>query len=263
MRASRSDTEEPTEINERVVLPPVLPSEEPLELWDDLPVMAIDPKVLAKRRIVAHDPQRLEHEIFSVLRTKVLLEAHKHGWRRIAITSPTRGCGKSFVSSNLAVSLSQHPDMRTVLLDMDLRQPSLNNYFGIETRASISEALTGKVKFHEPLSRIGPRLAVGLGVNSVANSGAILSSRATGDVIRNIEVSYEPDLVLFDTPPVNYLDDMLALFAQTDAVILLLGGGVTTQEETETAKKLIEEHSNLLGVVLNKSHERSIKKYQY
>ncbi|MCV2893676.1 CpsD/CapB family tyrosine-protein kinase [Lentibacter sp. XHP0401] len=231
--------------------------------WDDLPVLAVEPKALLKKRVVAHDTSRLESEVFSVLRTKVLLEMRKHGWKRIAITSPSRGCGKSFVSANLAISLSSHPDLRTVLLDLDLRRPSLNNYFGIETQNSISDALTGKVAVGDALSRIGPRLAIGVGVNSLENTGVILSSAATGDVLAQIEASYSPDLIIFDTPPMNYLDDMLALFSHTDAVILLLGGGLSTQEETETAKDLIEQHSNLLGIILNKSHEQAISKYQY
>lgn len=234
-----------------------------LAYWDDLPALAVEPKALLKKRIVAHDASRPETEIFSVLRTKVLLEIRKHGWKRVAITSPTRGCGKSLVSANLAISLSNHPDLRTVLLDMDLRQPSLNEYFGIETENSISDALTGKVGISAALNRIGPRLAVGVGVNALANTGAILSSQATKEALREIETKYEPDLILFDTPPMNYLDDMLALFTETDAVILLLGGGTSTQEETETAKAMIEKHSTLLGIVLNKSNDKTISKYQY
>ena len=238
-------------------------NEATLASWDDLRAAAVEPKALLKKRVVAHDPNRPETEVFSVLRTKVLIEIRKHGWKRVAITSPTRGCGKSFVSANLAISLSNHPDLRTVLLDMDLRQPSLNTYFGIETESSISDALTGKVSVSDMLSRIGPRLAVGVGVNAMSNTGAILSSQATKDALALIEKSYKPDLILFDTPPLNYLDDMLALFAETDAVILLLGGGISTQEETETAKALVEEHSNLLGIVLNKSYENAATKYKY
>jgi len=240
-----------------------LKMEDSLPTWDDLPVLSVDPKELSKKRIVAHDSHRLDSEVFAVLRTKVMLEIQKHGWKRVAITSPTRGCGKSFVSANLAISMSHHPDLRTVLLDMDLREPSLNNYFGIETRHAISDALTGKAKFHETLYRIGPRLAVGVGVNSVPNSGVILNSRATGEVINSIEECFKPDLILFDTPPINFLEDTLSLFSHTDAVILLLGGGITTQEETETARNLIEEHSNLLGVVLNKSRDGDASKYRY
>lgn len=242
---------------------PVHKFENPIFSWEDLPALAVEPNALLKKRVVAHDPSRPEAEEFSVLRTKILLEIRKHGWKRIAITSPSRGCGKSFVSANLAISLSSHPDIRTVLLDMDLRRPSLNNYFGIETPNSVSDALTGMISVSEVLNRIGPRLAIGVGANSLENTGAILSSAATGKVIAQIETNYNPDIIIFDTPPMNNLDDMLSLFSNTDAVLLLVGGGLSTQEETETAKELIEQHSNLLGIVLNKSHKNASSKYLY
>ena len=67
---------------------------------------------------------------FDALRTKILQQMRANGWRRVAITSPGAACGKSTVALNLAFSLARQPDMRAILLDLDLRRPSLARMVG-------------------------------------------------------------------------------------------------------------------------------------
>ena len=62
---------------------------------------------------------------FDILRTKVQLMMRKNGWTRLAITSPTPGCGKTTMACNLALGMTRQQDMRTVLVECDLRRPSI------------------------------------------------------------------------------------------------------------------------------------------
>ena len=99
--------------------------------WERLRTVTLDRRHLTRHRVIAADRVDPAHVAFDVLRTRLLQTLRARGWRRVAITSPTQGCGKTFVAANLAFSLSRRASCRTVLLDLDLRIPSLAAVLGV------------------------------------------------------------------------------------------------------------------------------------
>jgi len=91
----------------------------------------LDTRHLIRNRLISATREDPAHVAFDVLRTKLVATLRARGWHRVAITSATPDCGKSFVAANLAISLSRQSGLRTVLMDMDLRRPSLATMLGI------------------------------------------------------------------------------------------------------------------------------------
>ena len=85
----------------------------PDEDWEALSRFALDPRHLARNRVISAGRTDPAHVAFNVLRTRILRALKARGWSRIGITSPSQGCGKTFVASNLALSLSRQASCRT------------------------------------------------------------------------------------------------------------------------------------------------------
>ena len=112
--------------------------------WLRLPVLNLDPKVLARNRIVTMNRADPAHVPFDMLRTRLLQKMRENGWTTVAVTSPTPGCGKSVVALNLAFSLAKQRERRTVLVDLDLRRPQLARLLGLANVPPIENILRGQ-----------------------------------------------------------------------------------------------------------------------
>ena len=108
--------------------------------WSALTPFPVDLAHLDRHRIVTARREDPAHTAFDILRTKLVQTLAERGWSRVAITSPTKDCGKTFTAANLAISLSRQEALRTVLLDCDLRRPSLHKVMGVKTPGSILKA---------------------------------------------------------------------------------------------------------------------------
>jgi Mrp family chromosome partitioning ATPase len=230
----------------------------------------LDEAVLARNRLISAARTDPAHAAFEVLRTRLMQALAEHGWSRVAITSPTKDCGKSFVAANLALSLSRHETARTVLMDMDLRNPSLAKLFGISAPGTMSDFLSGRtstaqhfLRFAANRLKIGGNLAMGLnhGVESFASE--MLQLPATAAALARLRSEMAPDVVLFDLPPALYHDDVLAFRPEYDGVLLVVGGGITRADEIREVSRRLSDHTPLLGVVLNRAEGPTITNYSY
>jgi Mrp family chromosome partitioning ATPase len=220
------------------------------ELWAGLQAFDPDPRVLERNRVVTRrtNPQAIP---FDRLSTKTRTYMRKNEWRRLAITSPTPGCGKSLVAANLALSLARQPDIRTLLIEIDMRRPTLASLLGASPSHDLSEMLTGAVPFEEQALRIGDNLAVSLATRSLADPGRLLQNAFTPKLLKDIETRYQPDLVIFDMPPLAAGAYTLAFLGNVDCALTVVRAGRSTVREIDTAERDIAEHTNVLGVVLN------------
>jgi Mrp family chromosome partitioning ATPase len=193
-----------------------------------------------------------------------LLQAlHDNRWSRVAITSPTKGCGKTMVSCNLAFSLARQPETRCMLIDLDLRMPQLALRLGQSEGPAIEPYLLGEVPPSDYFRRVGANLAIGLNTGRVWNAAELVqSSRVAATLAASLEL-LRPNVVIFDTPPMLTSDDVLAFLPNVDGVLLVAGGGETTAREIEECERLMAEHTNFLGVVLNKAEDSGMSSYRY
>ncbi|SIS53529.1 Chromosome partitioning ATPase, Mrp family, contains Fe-S cluster [Roseivivax lentus] len=239
-------------------------------LWARLAPVIVDERVLDRHRVITATRYDPAHAAFDVLRTRLLQAVAERGWSRIAITSPTKGCGKTFTAANLAISLARQENCPTILFDTDLRDPMLARTFGATATGAIGDMLRGKTAPEDHLQRLGPNsihagpnLAFAFNDAREAYASELLQDPRTADTLRRIEERFAPKLMLFDTPPALYGDDVLAMRPLIDAVILVVGGGLTTANEIREVENRLGTETPLLGVVLNRAEGSKTRQYGY
>ncbi|MEJ2613000.1 MAG: CpsD/CapB family tyrosine-protein kinase [Candidatus Thiodiazotropha sp.] len=212
---------------------------------------------LKEKRIVLGETNDSISDQYKVLRTHVLQRLKKNQWNTLVVTSPREGCGKTLTSINLATSIAMEVNHSALLVDMDLRRPNISRYFYDEDRPGISEYLSAELELSDILFNPGiERLVVLPGSNSFSNSSEMLSSPRMVKLINELKARYMNRVVILDMPPVLSCDDVIAFTPFVDAVMLVVEDGVTRKEDLVQAYNLIDS-SKFMGVVLNKSNERS------
>lgn len=190
---------------------------------------------------------------YKMLRTQVSLRMKVNGWKTLAITSPGQGEGKTLTSINLAISMAMEVDQSVLLVDLDLRKPSVARNFNCNPPAGISDYLLLDIPLKDILFNPGiDRLVVLPGRGGIDNSSEILSSLKMIRFIEEIKSRYSRRLIIFDLPPVLITDDALAFSPYVDAMLLVVEDGKTKKNELRKAVGLLKS-SNILGVVVNKS----------
>jgi Mrp family chromosome partitioning ATPase len=231
--------------------------------WIALDEIALDPRVLLRERIVTRDKSDPAHIAFDALRTRLLKALYDNRWSRVAITSPTKGCGKTMVACNLAFSVARQPETRCMLIDLDLRAPQVAQRLGQRDASAIEPYLLGEVPPQSYFRRAGDNLAIGLNSTRVWNAAELVQGRRVAATLASSLELFRPNIVLFDLPPMLTSDDVLAFLPNVDGVLLVAGSGETKAGEIEECERLMAEHTSFLGVVLNKAEDSGLPPYRY
>lgn len=247
-RAQRGESPVALDGQRRVKTPGAIATD---QLWGELPEFDPKPKLLAKNRIVTRKVGN-ESVPFDLLRTKTILHMRKNGWRRLAITSATQDCGKTLVACNLAMGMLRQPEMRVMLIELDLRRPCIAQLLGAKPEHDITTVLTGEVPFEEQALRIGQNLAVSMATRPSADPIQYLLNASTQEALAKIEARYRPDLVIFDMPPLLAGGNTVAFLGNVDCALAVARAEKTTVAEIDNCEREIAEHTNVLGVVLNR-----------
>jgi capsular exopolysaccharide synthesis family protein len=224
-------------------------------------IVQLDPLHLENNRIVAQNKNDPTGWIFDSLRTQVLQKMEENNWRTIAIISPTATAGKTVVAINLAISIAKLPQKTAMLVDFDLRRPSVARYLGIKQEKSINDLLVGNAKVSEIIVNPGiPHLTILPTNKPVKQSSETLSSKSVQKLVIEFKERYDSRIVIFDLPPILNADDAMVLLPQIDCVLMVLGNGLHKESEiTETMRLLTK--SNILGVVINRAEIERIPYY--
>ena len=219
--------------------------------WPQLAEVALDQKVLARNLIVAQNPGQSASS-FDVMRTNLLRALRANGWTRVAITSPTPSCGKSTVVLNLAFSLARLTDKKVLVIELDLRHPSLIGMLGMSPDQHFAATLgEGRLDFGQ-IRRVGSNLAFALNSKALESPAELLSAPRTADLIDEVEARLNPDVILFDMSPMLVSDDALAFLDQVDCALMVAAAEETTVAEIEKCGQDLGKRTQVLGVVLNK-----------
>jgi capsular exopolysaccharide synthesis family protein len=196
-------------------------------------------------------PKSLAAEQYRALRTRL---AHTEGataMRIIMITSPQKGEGKSVTSANLALTMAQELQRKVVLVEADLRKPSLQRLFGLPDGPGLSEYLVGAAELKDVVQVLPEyNLTVIPGGTAPTNPAELLGSTAMRRMLDQLRSRF--DRVIVDTPPVLPLADVAVLAPIVDGTLLVVRVGVTPKPAIENALRAFDS-SRLLGVVLNES----------
>jgi capsular exopolysaccharide synthesis family protein len=202
--------------------------------------------------LVAEAPGALEGEMFRALRTNLRFSHVDLPRRAVLVTSTGPEEGKSTVLANLAVSLAQS-GRRTVVIDTDLRRPTLHRMFGFAKSRGLADYLAGDSSLDEALR---PTHVPGLDAlpcgTLPANPAELIESARLGDLVRLLRGQYE--YVLLDSPPAGGLVDASLLAGLVDGVLLVVEPRrFDWRVLRSTVRQLERSGARLYGVVLNKS----------
>jgi protein-tyrosine kinase len=206
---------------------------------------------LSRSRIVAAEGGQ-EAAAFDVLRTKTLQQMKANGWKKLAVTSATPGCGKSTITLNLGFGLARQKEQRVIVAELDLRRPSLVRMVGQEPPGSFADVLNGQAALADVALRQGDNLALAMNRGPVRNPAELLHRSSVTEALATIKAEYQPDVMIFDMPPMLVSDDAMAIMGQMDCVLLIAAAEKTTARELDICEREAASQSNILGVVLNK-----------
>jgi protein-tyrosine kinase len=235
----------------------------PVRVWESLSQVQLSSETLLGNGLFPFASNQPAALAIDQLRSKVLHGLAQKGWKRIAVTSPTHGCGKSFVATNLALSLARRPASRTALLDLDLRRPSLASLLGLAEAPELADFLTGEQPLEAIFRRFGKTLALGLNSAPVEMAAEMLHGPDAAISLSAMVEQLDPEVAIFDMPPALGTDDLLAIAPSVDAVLLVVDGTKTTPAEVRACERLFEGRIPLLGVVLNRAQDRAASKHVY
>ena len=205
-------------------------------------------------------PKSLAAEQYRQLRTRLAHAEGAQNLRTVLVTSPQKGEGKSITSANLALTMAQEMHRRVVIIEADLRKPSLRHLFGLPAGPGLAEYLSGAAELSEVMRFLPEHnLTVIDAGGSPANPAELLGSTAMRRLLDQLRSRF--DRVILDTPPVLPLADVAVLAPLVDGALMVVRAGVTPKPAIENALRAFDS-SRLLGVVLNESGMEEDYRYE-
>ena len=222
----------------------------------DLPLLAVIPLVPSpdNRPIALSKPDDLAVESYRALRTNVQFLGLERDVKVIQVTSGMPGEGKTTTATNLAVVLSQ-TGATVALVDADLRRPRISQIFAVDGSRGLTDNLTGET-VDMTLYPLDEHLSVIVSGRVPPNPSEMLSSRRMAAVVGELRKRF--DHVVIDSPPTLPVSDAVALAQHVDGVLVVVQAGQTPIPQVRrTLAALVQVNAPVLGLVLNKAHERS------
>jgi|HubBroStandDraft_1064217.scaffolds.fasta_scaffold02807_4 succinoglycan biosynthesis transport protein ExoP len=208
-------------------------------------------------------PQSQMAESYRALRTSLLLSNLGAPPRVIMVTSALPQEGKTTTSINCAVVLAQK-GVRVLLIDADLRRPSIHKTLGMGPRSGLSNVLTGSSTLEQTITRtsILPNLFILPAGTPPPNPAELLASSNMRDVLERLRNEY--DHVVVDTPPSLSVTDAVVLSPRADAVVLVIRSGQTTKQALRRSRDILAQvNAKVVGVLLNAVDLSSPDYYYY
>ena len=226
-------------------------------------LIASAPTQLAENRLVAQDSGSALADTFRLLRTQVLHRMTEKGASTLAVCSANSGEGKSLVACNLAISLALNVDRSVLLVDLDLRRPSIGSYFGVQPPYGLGDYLTERRPLADCLLRPGiERLVLLPTLRPLQLSSEILSSPRMRSLAKELRTRYPDRIVIYDMPPVLATDDFLSFAPLIESALLVVEENKTPKPDIRRCIELIPP-DKFVGSVLNKTRTRDGGYYYY
>ena len=200
-------------------------------------------------------------ESYKNIRTNIISLLNKNGGNVLAIASPNAGEGKSTTAINVAITLSQL-NKKVVLLDADLRRPSMNKRLKIDAEIGCVDYLCGNCGIDDITVHYNNYLDVIISGTKAKNPTELFSSENFESLIDELKERY--DYVVIDTPPINPVSDSLIISQKCDALIMVVKAGSTTYysfNKAYDALKVLD--IDISGVILNGSVSNPSYSYKY
>jgi succinoglycan biosynthesis transport protein ExoP len=227
-----------------------------------LGVVAYDQEVSSHPVILRDRPLAAPSEAVRRLRTNLQFIDIGNRSKSIVISSSIPGEGKSTIAINLAVSLAD-AGARVILVDADLRRPSIAEYLGIEGGVGLTTVLIGRAQVEDVLQPLGKTTLDLLPAGQIPpNPSELLGSTAMADLLEQLSTSY--DMVLLDSPPLLPVTDAVVLSNLAGGALVVVGVDRIHRPQLQQSLESLETAgAHLFGVVMNKIARREAAAYAY
>jgi len=220
--------------------------------------------ILDPALITYHDPASVEAEIFKILRTNILFPKTGEPPRSIMVTSAIPGDGKSFVASNLAISIAQGVEEHVLLIDCDMRRSSIHRNFGFRDDVpGLSDYLSKGQSLQSILKKsVIEKLTLLPGGTTPSNPSELLSSNAMQKLLQEARDRYSDRYIIVDSPPPQLTAETAALAKYIDGIILVVRYGRTPKDLVQDLTIQLGKEK-ILGVVMNGYRVPATERYGY
>jgi len=180
------------------------------------------------------------------------------------ITSALPGEGKSIIASNLAIAIAKGDDQYVLLVECDLRKPSLHELFKYPPSKGVSEIIQGKADIGDCLIKtpIEKLTILPAAQEAPANPSELLESKKMSSLIKELKDRYTDRFLIIDTSPIQATVDPKILADQVDAIVMVTRYRYTKEAEFKMAMETLPK-DKVIGTVLNALDELPAKKYKY
>ena len=249
---------------------------EEVEMITGLPSLGVLPKVKLSKKTAAasanevgggifvlENPRSPYSEAIRALRSSINFSGAGHAPRKIMITSSLPSEGKSTTSRNLAVARALMNE-RVLIIDADLRKPTLAKAFRISNEVGLSNVLSGSSSIANAIVSVPsiPNLLIMPSGPMPPNPSEMLASDRMKRFIKEVDADF--DTIIFDTPPSLIISDSCELAHLMDAVVLVVGYGKTNRQVLRrTRDHLMRAQAPLKGFVLNQMEVHNLSDYYY
>lgn len=211
--------------------------------------------------VVEQKPKSVAAEAYRTLRTNIQYSSFDKEIKTLVVTSAEMAEGKSTVAGNIALSFAQD-EKKVILLDCDLRKPSVHKNFKVSNVVGVSEVLLGKVTLEEAIQKRNDSFYFLTSGKIPPNPSEMLGSSAMEKLIEELKSKF--DFIVLDTAPLQAVTDAQILSRKVDGTILVTRAEKTKRDSVIEAKNLLEKvGANIIGSVLHAVGNTRGKYYYY
>lgn len=213
----------------------------------------------AKKLIVSLKPKSPISEQFRSIRTSIEFASVNTEMKVIVVTSSEQNSGKSLISSNLALTFAQK-GLKTLLIDADLRNPSVKNYFYLPKGRGLSSLIKRKSSLEDVIYQTDEKNLFVLPPGFVVpNPADMLGSEDMEELIEVLRQSF--DQIIIDTPPILVATDAVVVSSFSDGILVVVRSGKTNKQSAKKALRSMNQSTTpIIGTILN---DVKMNKYDY
>jgi protein-tyrosine kinase len=234
------------------------------ELKEDSPKITSEDVVLDNKLVTFFAPTSMASEQFRRLRSYIIKPGTENSPKTILITSAMAGEGKSLIAINLAIAIATELHSYALIVDCDLRNPSLSRWFGFQEVKGLSDYLAGNALLQDLLVKTSvDKLSILPGGAFQDNPVELIGSNKMKSLVADLKARYADRYIILDSSPLLATTEPSVLNDMVDGILLVIKSGETPRESIQQALKLLDK-KKIIGAVLNNMEfktEAMIRRY--
>ena len=221
------------------------------ELKEDSPIITQEDLVLDNKLVSFFTPSSMVSEQFRRLRSYIIKPGMEPSFKTILVTSTMDNEGKSLIAINLAITIATELHSHALIVDCDLRNPSLAQKFGLHEVKGLSDYLTGEASLQDLLVKTPvDKLTILPGGTQQENPVELIGSNKMKSLLEELKIRYADRYIILDSSPLLATTEPSVLNEMADSILLVIKAGDTPRESIQQALKLLDK-TKIIGVVLN------------